>query len=90
LVPHLAQPTFRAGDDTAVEDALPSSASGLHAAVRGRDAAAIQHNLVVALTSVITLLFTFIGGELGFHLIRQIWPDLSPDAAESRTEGATP
>ena len=87
---HLAQPTFRSGDDTAAEDALPSSASGLHAAVRGRDAAAIQHNLVVALTSMITLLFTFIGGELGFHFIRQIWPDLLPDTAESPREGATP
>jgi hypothetical protein len=86
---HLAQPTFRSGDDTAEADALPSSASGLHAAVRGRTAAAVQHNLEAALASVITLLFTFIGEELGFRFIRQIWTDLPPDAAASRAEEAT-
>jgi hypothetical protein len=87
---HLAQPMFRSEGDTQVKDALSPSTSGLHAAVRGRDAAAVQHNLVVALASVMTLLFTFIGAELGFRFICQIWPDLLPDAAESHTEGATP
>jgi hypothetical protein len=86
---HLAQPTFRSGDDTAA-DALPSSPSGFHAAVRGRTAAAVQHNLEAALASVITLLFTFIGEELGVRFIRQIWPDLPPEAAASRAEEATP
>jgi hypothetical protein len=35
------------------------------------------------------LLFTFIGEELGFYFIRQIWPDLPPDMAASHTEGDT-
>ena len=52
--------------------------------MRGRDAAVVQQNLAVAFASFITLLFTFIGEELGFRFIRQIWPDLPPDAAESR------
>ena len=86
---HLAQPKFHSGDDTAAEESVPMHGYGLHAAVRGRDAAVGQHNLVVAFASFITLLFTFIGEELGFRFIRQIWPDLPPDAAESPAEGAT-
>jgi hypothetical protein len=91
---HLAQPTFRPGDDTAaVDESFPTPASradGLHAAVRGRDPAAVQHNLVVAFASFISLLFTFIGEELSLHFIRQLWPDLPPDAAASHAEEATP
>jgi hypothetical protein len=86
---HMAQPKFRSGDGTAAEESFPPRASGLHTAMRGRDAAVVQHNLVAAFASFITLLFTFIGEELGFRFIRQIWLDLPPDAAESRVDGAT-
>jgi hypothetical protein len=86
---HLAQPKFRSGDDTAAEESFPPRSSGLHAAMRGRDSAMIQYNLVVAFASFIRLLFTFIGEELGFRFIRQIWPNLPPDAAEAPAEGAT-
>jgi hypothetical protein len=90
---HLAQPKFHPGDDTAAQESFPTHASrayGLHAAVRGHDSAAVQHNLVAVFASFITLLFTFIGEELGFRFIRQIWPDLPPDAAASPAEEATP
>lgn len=90
---HLAQPNFRAGDDTAVEEALPTRAShayGLDAAMRGHDSAVVQQNLVVAFASLITLLFTFIGEELSLRFIRQVWPDLPQDAVVSRADGATP
>jgi hypothetical protein len=89
----LAQPKFHSGDGTAAEESFPTHASrayGLDDAVHGHDSAAVQHNLVVAFASFIRLLFTFIGEELGFHFIRQIWPDLLPAAAASHTEGATP
>jgi hypothetical protein len=87
---HLAQPKFRAEDDTAMAESFTTRAShayGLYAAVRGHDWAVIQQNLVVAFASFITLLFTFIGEELGFRFIRQIWPDLPPDTAELPVEG---
>jgi hypothetical protein len=90
---HLAQPMFRSGDDAAADEsslAHASRANGLQAAMTGRDSDAVQHNLVVAFASFITLLFTFIGEELGSRFIRQIWLDLPPDAAESRADGATP
>ncbi len=89
---HMAQPKLRSQNDTATDESFPTQASsvyGLHAAVSGRDSATIQHNLVVVFTSFITLLFTFIGEGLGFHFIRQIWPDLPPDAAALRLEEAT-
>jgi hypothetical protein len=89
----LAQLKFRSMDDTAAqEESLPTQASrayGLHAAVHGRNSDAAQHNLVAAFASFIALLFTFIGEELGLRFIRQIWPDLPPDAAASRIEEAT-
>ena len=90
---HLAQPNFRAGDDTAAAESFPtrvSHAYGLYAAVRGHAPAIVQHNLVVAFASFITLLFTFIGAELSLRFIRQLWPDLPPDLAASRTEEGTP
>jgi hypothetical protein len=89
---HLAQPKFHSGDSAATEESFPthtSRAYGLHAAVGGRDSAAVHHNLVATFASFITLLFTFIGEELGFRFIRQIWPDLPPNAAASRADGAT-
>jgi hypothetical protein len=86
---HLAQRESRPAAGPVAEEALGTRAYGLPAVVRGRDAAGVHHHLVVAFTTFFTLLFTFIGEELGFYFIRQIWPDLSPDAAESRTEGDT-
>jgi hypothetical protein len=86
---HLAQPKFRPEDGATREESLRTHAYGLQAAVRGRDSAAGHHNLVVTFASFITLLFTFIGEELGFRFIRQIWPDLPPDAA-GRTQRESP
>jgi len=89
---HLAQPNFRAGDNTATEESLSTQgahAYGLYAAVRGQAPATIQHNLVAAFASFITLLFTFIGAELSLRFIRQLWPDLPLDATEVRADGAT-
>jgi hypothetical protein len=81
---HIALRDLRPVDAPAA--AAPTSAYGLHAAVRGRDAAAVQQTLLAAFTSFISLLFTFIGEELGAHLIHQLWPDLPPDVAGSRAE----
>ena len=90
---HLAQPTFRSQDDPAAVDESFSMhaprADGLHAAVRGRDWASVQHNLVAAFASFITLLCIFIGERLALRFIRQLWPDLPPDVTASRAEEAT-
>jgi hypothetical protein len=89
---HLAQPEFRPDDTTAaVDESFPtdsSRADRFHAAVRGRDSAAVQHTLVVVFASFISLLFTFIGEELGLHFMYQLWPDLRPDSVGPHTDGA--
>jgi hypothetical protein len=89
---HLAKPQFHSGDDTTANESLPtqtSRADGLHAAVSGHDSVVIQHNLVIVFTSFITLLFRFIGEELGLRFIRQIWSEFPLDAAASHAEEAT-
>src|SRR5687768_4687548 len=86
---HLAQRESHPAGDSVAEEALRMRVYGLPAVVRGRDSAVVHHHLVVALTSFITLLFTFIGEELGFYFIRQIWPNLPPDMAASHTQGDT-
>ncbi len=89
---HLAKPKFHSGDDPAANESFPiqaAHADGLHAAVSGHDSVVIEHNLVIVFASFITLLFRFIGEELGLRFIRQIWPELRLDAAASREEEAT-
>jgi hypothetical protein len=87
---HVAQREFWAAGDTAAAEVFPTHTGQFQAAVRGHDAATVQHNLVVVFASFITLLFTFIGEELGLRFLRQIWPNLPPDTAESQAKGATP
>jgi hypothetical protein len=89
---HLAKPKFRSEDDTAANESFPTQASRadrLHAAVSGHGSDAVQHNLVIVFASFITLLFRFIGEELGLRFIRQIWPELPLDAAASHAEEVT-
>lgn len=85
----LAQPKFSASDGSIPGQAVPLNASGLLAVVHGREAVVIQQNLVIAFASFLSLLFTFIGEELGGRFIRQIWPDLLRDAENSHAEGSS-
>lgn len=87
---HLAQPTLRLADDTAAEEAVRAGAYGLRAALRGQDSAGVQQALTAVFASFISLLYTFIGEDLGARFIRQLWPDLPPDAEESCAEEPTP
>jgi hypothetical protein len=87
---HVAQQKLRARGDAAAAGALSPDAYGLHDVVHGHDAAMHQQVLLVAFTSFIRLLFTFIGEELGTRFIRQLWPDLPADTRDSQAEEATP
>lgn len=84
------QPTLHSEDDPVAADSVPTDAYGLHTAVRGHALAVVEQTLVSAFASFITLLFTFIGAELGCHFLRQIWPDLPHDAVEPGAEETTP
>jgi hypothetical protein len=69
--------------------ALQTPPHGLQAAVRGLDSAEAFDVLTTAFATFITLLFTFIGANLGFRLLRQAWPELPLDEA-TQTGEATP
>jgi hypothetical protein len=86
----VAQHEFHSGDDSTTDESIVMPISvhppGLHAAVSGHHPAVALQNLVIAYASFLTLLFTFIGEDLGVRFIRQIWPSLPQDALELRAE----
>jgi hypothetical protein len=86
---YLALRDLRPGEAHAAK-AAPAGTYGLHAAVRGRDAAAAPQIVEAVFARFVTLLFTFIGEDLGSRFLRQLWPDPPPDVAGSRAEEPTP
>jgi hypothetical protein len=85
---HMAQPALGPEDALAAADAAPVDAYGLRAATHRRDLATVQQTLLTVFARFITLLFTFIGEDLGTRFIRQLWPSLPPDAIDSYVEEA--
>lgn len=85
---YLVQPQFHQWNDATGEESI-TLPPGLHKTVFGGDAAEAQARLVATFTSFITLLFTFIGEDLGVRLIDQAWPHSPPDAVDVQIEGAT-
>jgi hypothetical protein len=85
----LARRTFPAWVDAAdaADSPLPP---GLSAGLRGVDMAEAHQRLIATFARFIELLFSFIGPDLGSHLISQAWPDLPPAAAAPNADGATP
>ena len=66
----------RAAAEGAGEDALMLRAPGWSDALSGRTVDEIRSVVAAAFTSFIGLLFTFVGAELGFRLLYQVWPEL--------------
>ncbi len=85
---NLAQRTFPASVRAGEEDGNPLL-PGLHVTVSGGTGDEIQDLLLAALTSFITLLFTFVGADLGFRLIHQSWPQFLPAISGDHTGAAT-
>ena len=68
----------------------PSASEGaLHALVDGQDAAATRDRLIAVFGACIALLYTFIGQDLSFRLVQQIWPDVPLGEPQVRGEEAT-
>jgi hypothetical protein len=55
----------------------------------GRPADEIHSVVAAAFTSFIGLLFTFVGAELGFRLLYQVWPELPLDPPRTATGDVT-
>ncbi len=69
------------------EDALMLRASGWSDALSGRTVDELRSVVATAFTSFIGLLFTFVGAELGFRLLYQVWSEL-PHAQRAPAPGA--
>jgi hypothetical protein len=84
---HLVRRSF-SWEHTAVPSAVAPAAHLIDLAVRGRDTAEAHAVLLAIFSQFFTLLFTFIGANLAFRLLRQRWPALpvatvgAPDAEE--------
>ena len=61
----------------------------LHALVQGQDASETRERLIAVFGACIELLYTFIGQDLSFHLVQQIWPDVQFGEPQVRGEEAT-
>lgn len=84
----LAQQTTQwpVGGDAVVAGSLPF---GLPLDGNGQAATEAPALHLAAFTSFFTLLFTFVGAELGLRLIRQVWPELPLAEAGSQIGAAT-
>ena len=71
------------------EDALMLRAPGWPDALSGRTVDEIRSVVAAAFTSFIGLLFTFVGAELGFRLLYQVWPELPLDPPGAVTGDVT-
>ena len=71
------------------EDALMLRAPGWPDALSGRTLDELRTVVAAAFTSFIGLLFTFVGAELGFRLLYQVWPELPLDSPGAATGDVT-
>lgn len=84
---YLAQRTPAWG--TSEEQAPAAQPPALATVVQGQDATEAYTSLVGVFASFFTLLWTFVGTELGFRLVHQIWPELPLDHADTHTGDTT-
>jgi hypothetical protein len=68
---------------------LPPSLQGLQASVRERTRSEGEAMVVAAFASFISLLFTFIGPDLGLRVLRLVWTELPWDAPDTQTGDVT-
>lgn len=75
--------------ETANEGPDVAGDGGLHALVHAVDAATAQERLIAVFGTCIGLLYTFIGQDLSFRIVQQIWPDVPLGEPQVRGEEAT-
>ena len=82
-------PPLRAGDGDEQDAAQMLRASNWPTALDGYSASEAHDVVLVAITSFIALLFTFIGAELGRRLIDQIWSEPPSHGSHTSSGEAT-
>ncbi|GAC1539044.1 MAG: hypothetical protein NVS2B7_10520 [Herpetosiphon sp.] len=86
---HLAQRKLPPIDTPLGAEVMPLL-PGLRTATSGHTQEEVRDILLTALTSFVSLLFDFVGADLGFRLLQQIWPELSADNVDTHTGAGNP
>ncbi len=79
----------RLQDQTAGELPFASTDGVLHALVNTEDPTVTRERLIAVFGACIGLLYTFIGQDLSFRIVQQIWPDVPLGEPQVRGEEAT-
>src|SRR5215208_817914 len=79
---HLAAKEFPWLDAVRVEEHPACGLKGVREAVKGPDAAAVREAFALVLANVLWLLVTFIGHDIAFGLVQEVWPGAESFSAE--------
>jgi hypothetical protein len=80
---HLAQKEFPWLDAVRVRELPACDFQDLRGAVKGQDAATVREAFALVLANIIWLLVTFIGEDIAFGLVEEVWPEAETAAAVS-------
>jgi hypothetical protein len=80
---HLAAKEFPWLDAVRVEEHPACTLEGLREAVKGPDAAAVREGFALVLANIVWLLVTFIGHDIAFGLVQEVWPGAETFSAET-------
>jgi hypothetical protein len=80
---HLAAKEFPWLDAVRVEEHPACGLKGLREAMKGTDASSAGGAFALVLANVIWLLVTFIGEDIAFGLLREVWPEIETDVTVS-------
>jgi hypothetical protein len=80
---HLAAKEFPWLDAIRVEERPACDLKGVREAVRGQEASSVNEAFALALANIIWLLVTFIGQDIAFGLIQEVWPEAETAEAVS-------
>jgi hypothetical protein len=83
---HLAAKDFPWLDVVSIEEHPACGLKGLRKAVKGLDAQSVGDAFALVLANVIWLLVTFIGEDIAFGLLREVWPEVETIASVSASE----
>jgi hypothetical protein len=83
---HLAAKEFPWLDAVYVEEHPACGLKGLREAVKGLDAQSVGDAFALVLANIIWLLVTFIGEDIAFGLLREVWPEVETVASASASE----
>jgi hypothetical protein len=80
---HLAQKEYPWLDAVRIEEHPACGLKGLREAVKGQQASSVSEAFALVLANVIWLLIKFIGEDIAFGLVQEVWPEAETAEAVS-------